>query len=726
MPSTKVFAAVLAALAMPMVNAGPCKPQPVTTSSTEAVITTTATGITTGGTEAATTTTGAAATTTSDAACAYYTPLSNQPADCGKKGHIYNDEGKNIGSPSTVTNSAECAKKCGMTVGCKSFSTTAAGQCKLYNLPFSELGINSNGPSEISFYDLEGCFGCGEEPTATSGTETATGSATSGTDTTTAAAGTTETSETETQTHANSATTTTAATATSDAACTHYTPLSNQPADCGKQGLLYNDHGKTIGSSSTVANSDECGNKCGMTVGCKSFSVKGNSCVLYSGLVSELGISDSGPADWLLHFYDLEACFGCGEESTATSGTETATTPATDISATSGAPTDTTTAAATGTTTDVASAGTTTEAAGTTTAAATTTTDAACTAYTPVANPPSANCAKKGKAVLPQVIKTQSADDVNQCAAACGSYISDSTPSVTCKSFSYKAGSSTCTLYKAHISEMSVVDCSSSDEAEFYDFDVCYSCQEGGASTTEATGTTTEAAGTTTDAVSAGTTTDAEATGTTTEAAGTTTAAATTTTDAACTAYTPVAQQPETNCGIVGNHGNVDFYDSEQGVVANADACAVKCGSFVGNFECQSFSFKPVTSECTLYSSSTRMLQITESSSPNTPVFYDLAYCYSCGKDSATTTTAAGSTTEAAGTTTEAAGTTTEAAGTTTEAAGTTTEAAGTTTEAAGTTTAAADTTTEAAGTTTEAAGTTTEAAGTTTAAADTTTEAAG
>ncbi|SPJ92413.1 uncharacterized protein FTOL_13699 [Fusarium torulosum] len=93
----------------------------------------------------------------------------------------------------------------------------------------------------------------------------------------------------------------------------------------------------------------------------------------------------------------------------------------------------------------------------------------------------------------------------------CGNYVDNLLPStVVCKSFSFKASTNTCTLYKAKISEMNVVTCSIADEQDFYDFDVCYSCQEGGASTTEAATTTAQSAATT---ETAGTTTNESVSG---------------------------------------------------------------------------------------------------------------------------------------------------------------------------------------------------------------------
>ncbi|WZH45218.1 uncharacterized protein QYS62_006260 [Fusarium acuminatum] len=366
-------------------------------------------------------------------------------------------------------------------------------------------------------------------------------------------------------TEAATGTTEIVATTTAAAACTHFTPLVPQPADCGKKGFASNDEGKTIGLPIIAETSADCGNKCGMTVGCKSFSHIATTCSLFKVPVSELGFVESQQSMTAL-FYDLENCFGCGDEpgatsgaetatsgtETATSGTETAATGSpTETSATSGAQADTTTATAAGTT----------DTAVTTTAAATTTTDAACTAYTLVPNAPATNCAKKGKAITPQIIQTETVEDLDACSLKCGNYVNDLLPSVVCRSFSFKASTNSCTLYKVKISDMNVVSCSITDEQDFYDFDVCYSCQEGGASTTEAATTTaqsaatTETAGTTTETGSgfatttvAGTTTAAESDSATTTAAGTTTAAESTgtTTAAESTGTTTAAESTGT------------------------------------------------------------------------------------------------------------------------------------------------------------------------------------
>ncbi|KIL85785.1 hypothetical protein FAVG1_10754 [Fusarium avenaceum] len=709
MPSTKVFAAVLAALAMPMVNAGPCKPvKPVTTSgSTDAIITTT--GLTTGGTEAATGTTEIVTTTTAAAACTHFTPLVPQPADCGKKGYPTTSEGKTIGQPVTAETSAECGNKCGMTVGCKSFSHIAT-TCNLFTVPVSELGFVASQQSMTAlFYDLEDCFGCGDEPGATSATsaaETATGSETA------TSAANTATSGVETATSGAETATSRTETATSGAETATGTETATSGAETATTGA-----------------------------------------------------------------------------ETATSGTETAATGSpTETSATSEAQVDTTTATAAGTT----------DTAVTTTAAATTTTDAACTAYTLVPNAPAANCAKKGKAVSPQIIQTESVEDLDACSLKCGNYINDLFTSVVCRSFSFKASTNACTLYTAKISDMNVVSCSVADEEDFYDFDVCYSCQEGGASTTEAATTTaqsaatTETAGTTTEesisgsattvetgvattetgtgtaetvsgsatttaagtttteaasetatttsvdagvsTTAAGTTTAAESTATTTAESDsiTTTAAATATTDASCAAYTKVPNAPAANCGIVGVTSNNDGVASiDQGSTASADECALKCANYVDkdypDLHCISFSWGGFSSGCTLYNAPLSHMNIIDAPNPLfEETFYDFGVCYSCNDDSAATTTTAA---ESVGTTTtaEAAGTTTtaesvsEAATTTSVDAGISTSAADTTTaaESTGTTTAA-----ESVGTTTtaEAASTTTTDAGVSTTAAETTT----
>ncbi|TXC09104.1 hypothetical protein FocTR4_00004690 [Fusarium oxysporum f. sp. cubense] len=721
MPSSKVFAAILAALAM--ADASPCKPKPVTTSGSTAAVVTTS-----GSTDilSSTATTETAATTTTGAACSHYTPYTDiVPADCGKTGVAPSCADKVIGSPITVTDYAQCGNTCGMTVGCKSFSIKGSS-CTLYKAPVSSLGYVFNEGSDAShFYDLDLCFGCGEG-TTTSGTETITGSQTTGTETETSATG----SATETTGTASAGTTT------------------------------------ATGSETET-----------------------------SATGSETGTTTAT------------------ESETETSGTAHATgTTDTETSAT-GSQTETTTAP--GATTETSATETLTANTDTTTAAATTTTSAGCTAYTPVANPPSTNCAVRGAPSglsaffnnLAGLGNSNTAD----CARSCGVYHDTTKPNDKCVSFALDA-SNTCYLYKVPISSLNVGE--GSPVLEFYDFEACYSCDEGGATTTAAgadttttetgsetgtttteagadttttetgsetgtttteagadttttetgseTGTTTTAAGadttttetgsetgtttteagadttttetgsetgTTTTEAGAGSTTTTEAgSDTTTTAAGvdtttteagsdtttttaagvdttatTTTEAASTTTDSVCTGYTPVPNPPSASCAVKGKSYKT-YISTDTG--SSADVCASKCSEVSG---CKSFAYKASSSTCTFYTQTVSELQINSCASAEESEFYEFEICYAgCGQ-ATTTTEAAGSTTtteagvETTATTTTEAGegstTTTEAAvaSTTTTEAG---EASTTTTEAASTTEAPTTTTTEAQSTT--------------------------
>ncbi|KAF4487979.1 hypothetical protein FAGAP_11165 [Fusarium agapanthi] len=680
MPSSKVFAAILAALAV--ADASPCKPKPVTTSGSTAAV------VTASGSSdilSSTATTETAATTTTGAACSHYTPYTEiVPADCGKTGVAPNCADKVIGSPITVTDYAECGNTCGMTVGCKSFSIKGSS-CTLYNAPVSSLGYTFNEGSDAShFYDLDLCFGCGEG-TTTSGTETATGSQTTGTETETSATGSaTETSATGSETGTTTAT----------------------------------------------------------------------------------------------------------DSETETSGTAHATgTTDTETSAT-GSQTETTTAP--GATTETSATETLTANTDTTTAAAKTTTSAGCTAYTPVANPPAANCAVRGApqgmSAFFNNLEGIGNSNIEECARSCGVYHDDTKPNDKCVSFALDE-SHTCYLYKVPVSSLNV-DATSTPVLEFYDFEACYSCDEGGATTTESGTTTAEESGSTTTEAVVGSTTTAEAgsdttttaagvdttttetgseAGTTTTEAGagsttttaagvdtttteagttttseagagsSTTEAASTTTDSVCTGYTPVPNPPVANCAVKGKTYKTSI-SSDTG--SSADVCASKC-SEASN--CKSFAYKSSSSTCTFYTQTVSELQIINCGSAEESEFYEFDICYAgCGQATTTTEAVGSTTTTAAGvettatTTTEAAEaltTTTEAgaASTTTTEAGvaptTTTEAVGSTTTTAAGVETTATTTTEAGvapTTTTEAAKstTTTEAASTTEAPTTTTTEA--
>ncbi|KAF5629006.1 hypothetical protein F25303_10309 [Fusarium sp. NRRL 25303] len=582
MPSSKVFAAILAALAV--ADASPCKPKPVTTSGSTAAVVTTS-----GSTDilSSTATTETAATTTTEAACSHYTPYTEiVPADCGKTGVAPNCADKVIGSPITVTDYAQCGNTCGMTVGCKSFSIKGSS-CTLYNAPVSSLGYTFNEGSDAShFYDLDLCFGCGEG-TTTSGTETATGSQTTGTETETSATGsatettdtasagtttatgsetetsgtahatgttdtetsatgsqtetttapgaTTETSATETLT-ANTDTTTAAATTTTSAGCTAYTQVANPPYNnCNVRGSASG--GASMSQLATYGNTasvNDCALKCANyhdatkpNDKCLSFALdESNTCYAYSVPVSTLGINRSGLPAW--EFNDLDACYSCDEGAATT--TTTAAGVDTTTTAETGSETGTTTeAAGTTTTTEAGSDTTTTTAAveSSTTEAATTTTSTGCTAYTPVANPPAASCDVRGApngfaAFMAQLIGIPNSN-TEDCARQCGLYRSSTIVDDKCLSFGLDA-SNTCYLYKVQLSSLNV-DAAGTPVLELHDFEACYSCDEGGATTTTTTtesGTTTteESGSSTTEAIVGSTTTTEAGSDTTTTAAG--------------------------------------------------------------------------------------------------------------------------------------------------------------------------------------------------------------
>ncbi|KAH7209834.1 hypothetical protein DER44DRAFT_661758 [Fusarium oxysporum] len=763
MPSSKVFAAILAALAM--ADASPCKPKPVTTSGSTAAVVTTS-----GSTDilSSTATTETAATTTTGAACSHYTPYTDiVPADCGKTGVAPSCADKVIGSPITVTDYAQCGNTCGMTVGCKSFSIKGSS-CTLYKAPVSSLGYVFNEGSDAShFYDLDLCFGCGEG-TTTSGTETVTGSQTTGTETETSATGsatettgtasagtttatgsetetsatgsetgtttatesetetsgtahatgttdtetsatgsqtetttapgaTTETSATETLT-ANTDTTTAAATTTTSAGCTAYTPVANPPStNCAVRGApsglsAFFNNLAGLGNSNTA----HCARSCGVyhdttkpNDKCVSFALDAsNTCYLYKVPISSLNVGEGSP---VLEFYDFEACYSCDEggATTTAAGADTTTTETgseTGTTTTEAAGADTTTTETgleTGTTTTEAGAGsttateagsdttttaagvdtttteagsdtTTTTAAGvdttatTTTEAASTTTDSVCTGYTPVPNPPSASCAVKGKSY-----KTYISTDTGSSADVCASKCSEVSG---CKSFAYKASSSTCTFYTQTVSELQINSCASAEESEFYEFEICYAGCGQATTTTEAAGstttteagvettatttteagegstTTTEAAvasTTTTEAGEASTTTTEAPTTTTTEAQSTTEAPTTTTAAPVCTNYVPLPNAPST-CGKQGKVSCRSTQKLGQATsVTDVNACGKLCGT---TLTCKTFSYTPkfrsAGGYCQLYSAPLSQLSFTPC---NTGVkFYDLDTCYTC------------------------------------------------------------------------------------------------
>ncbi|SCO84096.1 uncharacterized protein FRV6_08223 [Fusarium oxysporum] len=631
MPSSKVFAAILAALAM--ADASPCKPKPVTTSGSTAAVVTTS-----GSTDilSSTATTETAATTTTGATCSHYTPYTDiVPADCGKTGVAPNCADKVIGSPITVTDYAKCGNTCGMTVGCKSFSIKASS-CTLYKAPVSSLGYVFNEGSDAShFYDLDLCFGCGEG-TTTSGTETVTGSQTTGTETETSGTG----SATETTGTASAGTTTATGSETETSATGSETGTTTATGSETETSGTAHATGTTDTETSATGSQTETTTAPGATTETSATeTLTANTDTTTTETGSETGTTTT------------EA--GAGSTTTTEAGSDTTTTSAGVDTTTTEAGSDTTTTTAAGVDT---TATTTTEAGveSTTTEAASTTTDSVCTGYTPVPNPPSASCAVKGKSY-----KTYISTDTGSSADVCASKCSEVSG---CKSFAYKASSSTCTFYTQTVSELQINSCASAEESEFYEFEICYAGCGQATTTTEAAGSTTtteagvettatttteagEGSTTTTEAAVASTTTTeaGEASTTTTEAASTTEAPTTTTTEAqstteapttttaapVCTNYVPLPNAPST-CGKQGKVSCRSTQKLGQATsVTDVNACGKLCGT---TLTCKTFSYTPkfrsAGGYCQLYSAPLSQLSFTPC---NTGVkFYDLDTCYTC------------------------------------------------------------------------------------------------
>ncbi|PCD40929.1 hypothetical protein FGRA07_02200 [Fusarium graminearum] len=236
MPSTKVFTAILAAMAVPMANAGNCKPKPITTTDVVLPGVTTSGTVTaiTSGTETGTPTTETSAATTTEAACSKYTPYELQPADCGKKGVAPNCGDKIIGTPSTCVDWTECGNTCGKTLGCKSFSVKGR-TCTL---------------------DIDSADECATK-------------------------------------------------------CADFVNEENAGEVCNT--FSY----QKLGQPVWTASADKCGKICGTTEGCKTFSFtyNGSKCQLYSAALDQLTFT---PCNTGVKFYDLEKCYSCQNEVTPT------------------------------------------------------------------------------------------------------------------------------------------------------------------------------------------------------------------------------------------------------------------------------------------------------------------------------------------------------------------------------------------------------------------------
>ncbi|CCT65449.1 uncharacterized protein FFB20_03209 [Fusarium fujikuroi] len=654
-------------------------------------------------------TTTAAATTTTSAGCTAYTQVANPPYNnCNVRGSA--SGGASMSQLATYGNTAsvnDCALKCANyhdatkpNDKCLSFALDGSNTCYVYSVPVSTLGINRSGLPAWEFNDLEACYSCDEgaatTTTTAAGVDTTTTAETgSETGTTTEAAGSTTTTEagsdTTTTTAAVESSTTEAATTTTSAGCTAYTPVANPPAaSCDVRGAP---NGFAAFMAQLIgipdSNTEECARQCGMYVSstivddkCLSFGLDAsNTCYLYKVQLSSLSVDAAGtPA---LDFHDFAACYSCDEggATTTTTTTEsgTTTTEESGSSTTEAIVGSTTTEAGSGTTTTTAAgvdttATTTTEAgAESSTTEAASTTDSVCTGYTPVPNPPSTNCAVKGK-----TYKTYISTDTGSSADVCASKCSEVSG---CKTFAYKASSSTCTFYTQTVSELQINNCASAEESEFYEFEICYAGCGQATTTTEAAGSTTtteagiettatttteagegstttteaavastttteagEASTTTTEAGAASTTTEAAVAPTTTTEAGSTTEAPTTTTTEAqstteaptttteapvCTNYIPLSNAPST-CGKQGKVSCRSTQKLGQATsVTDVNACGKLCGT---TLTCKTFSYTPkfrsTGGYCQLYSAPLAQLSFTPC---NTGVkFYDLDTCYTC------------------------------------------------------------------------------------------------
>ena len=602
MPPTKVFAAVLAALAVPMVNASPCKPKAPTTTdaalpgiTTSETVTALTSGALTSGTETGTATTATSPATTTEAACSQFTPVEPQPFDCGKTGTAPNCADKIIGTPSTCVDWQECGNTCGKTVGCKSFSIQG-NTCTLYETIIEELGFTP-GLGSHKFYDLELCFTCAEESSATSVAETATG-----TQTTETAAGT-QTTETDTETATGAQTTATSGTETA---------TGTETTEIGIDTATGTQTTETAAGPQTTDTTTETG----------------------AGIQTTETSAESSAATQTT------------ETSTAANTDTTETATSTETISESISESGTTTAAGATTTTEAAITSS-TEAADTTTTEAATTTTGACTAgYTTIPGAPIEKCNVEG---MPNngadSYETCTVSGPDECAAKCAA-------SEQCATFAYYSGMHHCKLFAEEIASMNVSPCNDGiceEDGFFYELNACYAKCDGGASpatTTETSSdaltTTTGAATTTTEAAitsstEVAVTSSTEAATTTTEAAvittttaemeTSTTEAATTTTEAApvCTNYIPKPDRPS-SCG---KEGRVACSDSEKlgntFYAYNADKCGKVCGTTEG---CKTFSYNRSNSKCQLYKSALESLQFRPCTTG--VKFYDLEKCYTC------------------------------------------------------------------------------------------------
>ncbi|KAF5570498.1 hypothetical protein FPHYL_1174 [Fusarium phyllophilum] len=262
------------------VQAGPCKPSSVTTTTgTASTDVTSINSIATSG-EPTTTTTEAASTTTSPGEYVCLKDPAPAGKGCNAQGGGQGDL-QLLGNVNTLT-LASCYKSCLDRLGCIAISLQPGSWCALWAGSFTG---TSGGESAWSWYDMD-CF-CDESSTTTNGLATAT--------------------------TATEATTTTAAPGES---CVNNekNPL---PADrpCNKQGTPnQNSNLQYLSSLYDITTVSLCREACRDADGCTAFLLQpGDSCLFYSGTFDGVNEAELPYAWWSMD------CF-CDESSTTTSG----------------------------------------------------------------------------------------------------------------------------------------------------------------------------------------------------------------------------------------------------------------------------------------------------------------------------------------------------------------------------------------------------------------------
>ncbi|KAJ4328419.1 hypothetical protein N0V84_001103 [Fusarium piperis] len=478
MPSAKVFTAVLAALAVPLVSASPCRPKVTTSltasstesaSSTETANTgstgkgtdTTATSTTaseTGSTTISVSTTetqssetessstvSASASTTSSGACTYYTPLEPAPEDCGNLGFAEDADGKIIPSDNTASTVKDCGNLCGKTIGCFSFSfndyAVDTTPCTLYTVPRTDLGFSSDDSAgSQKFYDLYNCFGCGHETasstTGSSSTESASQSTTETVSTTATATATSSTETVSSSTETVSSTETASASSSTETASSSTESASSSTESASSSTESASSSTESASSSTETASSTE----------------SASSSTESASSSTETVSSSTGTT-------------------TASTESTTGTTTASSTESTTASSTESTTASSTESSTISTTFSSSTIASTSTTAAPSTTTSEACTYYTPISPAPQ-GCGSHGT-IDPGCSKHWlgvdfSADSEAKCGTEC-------LAKKGCKSYSYDTYTNMCQLYDVPLNELKFKPCNYVTP-KYYDIEKCYGC----------------------------------------------------------------------------------------------------------------------------------------------------------------------------------------------------------------------------------------------------------